>query len=201
VSTTRVLIASGLTALAALAVAGVAAGVFRQPGTISAAPSIHSKAGKRLTVAHFETEPGAADRAVVLERTPDGYLCVWDSPDADATHGVGGCNTADDPLAGRKLFASLTYDGGPSVAGVHDARISGLASADVDQVVVMMNDGSARGMRLARPSTRAVAGADYQAFAYRVHDRDLRRGVTPVAVVALDADGAELDRQATGIGA
>jgi hypothetical protein len=200
VSKTRVLIASGLATAVALAAAGVAAGVFRQPGTVSAAPAIGAKASKRMTVATFDAAQGADDRMVVIERTPDGYLCLWDSPDAAAEHGLGGCNPASDPLGGRKLFASLTYDGGPSVASVHDARLSGLASSDVDQVHVAMSDGSTRRVHLAKPSTRTVAGADYRSFAYRIHERDLRRGVTPVAVVAADAAGAELDRQSTGIG-
>jgi hypothetical protein len=200
VTKTRALLASGLAVVAALAVTGVAAGVFRHPGTESAAPAIGTKASKRMTVATFDPVQGAADRMVVIERTPDGYLCLWDSPDAAADNGLGGCNPADDPLGGRKLFASLTYDGGPSIASVHDARISGLAAEDVEQVLVTMNDGSTRRVHLAKPSTRAVAGGDYRSFAYRVHENDLRRGVTPVAVVAIDAGGAEVDRQTTGIG-
>ena len=197
---TRALLASGLAVVAALVVTGVAVGVFRHPGTVSAAPATGSQAGKRMTVATFDRVQGEADRQVVIERTPDGYLCLWDSPDATAVHGLGGCNAADDPLGGRKLFASITYDGGPGIASVHDARISGLAAEDVEQVVVAMSDGSTRRMHVTKPSTRDVAGADYRSFAYRVHDNDLRRGVTPVAVVAMDAAGAEVDRQTTGIG-
>jgi len=200
VSKTRALIASGIVVVVALATAGVAAGVFRHAGTVSAAPAIGAKAGKRMTVARFDSVQGAGDRVVVVERTPDGYLCLWDSPDTAAEEGTGGCNPVDDPLGGRKLFASITYDGGPSIATVHDARLSGLAAVDVDQVVVAMSDGSTRRVNLARPSTRAVAGADYRSFAYRVHEHDLRRGVTPVAVVALGASGVEIDRQATGVG-
>jgi hypothetical protein len=200
VTKTRALIASGLAVVAALGVTGVAAGVFRHAGTVSAAPAVGSKAGTRMTVAAFDKVQGTQDRVVVIERTPDGYLCLWDSPDAAAAQGLGGCNPADDPLGGRKLFASLTYDGGPGVASVHDARISGLAAEDVEQVLVAMNDGSTRRVHLAKPSTRAVAGADYNSFAYRVHENDLRRGVTPVAVLATDATGVELDRQPTGIG-
>jgi hypothetical protein len=200
VSKTRALIVSALACAAALAAAGVASGVFRHDGTVSAAPAVGSKAGKRMTVARFDPAAGAADRVVVLERTPDGYLCLWDAPDATGEHGLGGCNPADDPLGGHRLFASLTYDGGPNAATVRDARLSGLASVDVAQVVVAMSDGTRRSVHMAAPATRAVAGADYRSFAYRIREADLRRSVTPVAVVALDGAGAELDRQPTGIG-
>jgi hypothetical protein len=197
---TRALIVAALACGAALAAAGVASGVFRNDGTVSAAPAVGSKSGRRMTVARFDPASGAADRVVVLERTPDGYLCVWDAPDPTGAHGVGGCNPADDPLGGRKLFTSLTYDGGPGAATVHDARLSGLAAAGVQQVVVAMSDGTTRGVHLAATDTRPVAGADYRSFAYRIRETDLRRGVTPVAVVALDSAGAEIDRQATGVG-
>jgi hypothetical protein len=197
---TRLLLAGALAGVAALAAAGLAAGVLRHDGTVSAAPAAGSADGKRMTVARFDPAPGSPDRVVVLERTPDGYLCLWDAPDATGARGVGGCNPAGDPLGGHRLLTSLTYDGGPGVATVHDARLSGLAAADVDHVAVAMSDGSARQVHLARPSTGALAGADLRPFAYRIRESDLRRGVTPVAVVAFDGAGAELDRQATGVG-
>jgi hypothetical protein len=194
----RLLIVLGVACAVVLAAAGVAAGFLRSAP--SKAPDIGSKSGSRVTVARFAAGEGGPDRQVVVERTPDGYVCLWDSPDASALHGVGGCNDAADPLGGRKLFVSLTYDGGPDLGTVRDPRLSGLTAADVDHVVIEMSDGSSRIVRLSRASTRAVAGGDYAAFAYRVRESDLRRGVTPVAVLAVDAAEKEIDRQTTGIG-
>jgi hypothetical protein len=183
-----------------LVVAGVAGAFFRGGTPPSRPPDSGSPSGRRVTVAHFASAEGRPDRQVVVERTPDGYVCLWDSPDENTQHALGGCNDAGDPLGGHKLFASMTYDGGPDLATVRDPRLSGLTAADVDHVVLAMSDGSTRLVRLSRTSTRAVAGADYGSFAYRIHEADVRKGVTPVAVLAVDAAGHELDRQTTGIG-
>jgi hypothetical protein len=183
-----------------LALGGIANGVFRAAGTPSATPDVRSHASDLLPVAQFPSETGRPDRQVVLQRTPDGYLCVWDSPDGTAEHGVGGCNSAADPLGGRKLFVSLAYDGGPAIATVHDARLSGIAAPDVTVAKLVMSDGSTRTIALSRASTRALAGEDYRSFAYRVRQSDILKGITPVAVLVLDADGSVIDRQVTGIG-
>lgn len=187
-------------AVLGLALGGIANGVFRNADSPSAFPDVHSPASRLATVARFPSEPGSPERQVVLQRTPDGYLCLWDSPDATARLGVGGCNPASDPLAGHELFVSLAYDGGPAVDTVRDARLSGLLAAHVDRVQVLMSDGSTRRVALSSAPTRSVADTDYRSFAYRIRQSDLRRGVTPVAVLALDATGAEIDRQTTGVG-
>jgi hypothetical protein len=196
----RTIVVAGAVCVAGLAVAGIASGLHRAAGTPSAAPDIRGNAGSLAQVAQFASEDGRAARQVVLQRTPDGYLCVWDSPDGTADHGVGGCNPADDPLAGHKVFVSLAYDGGPAVTAVHDARLSGLAAADVASARLVMTDGSTRPILLSPRSTRAVAGKDYRPFAYRMRQSDLESGVGPVAVLVLDARGKVIDRQATGIG-
>jgi hypothetical protein len=183
-----------------LAAAGVATAVFRAAGTPSAAPDLSSSTGDRMVVARFAHVAGSGDHVVVLQRTRDGYVCVWDAPDDSADKGGGGCNPAADPLGGRKLFVNLTYDGGPDASTVHDARLSGLVSSEVSAVDVVMTDGSTRRVAITHTNTRALAGADYGAFAYRVRQPEVRAGVTPVAVLARDSSGAVIDRQTTGIG-
>jgi len=197
---TRWVIALGAVSATGLAAGGLAYGVFRAAGTPSAAPDVSSKASVRAVVARFPSAPGRAGRSLVLQRTPDGYLCVWDAPGEDEAHGSGGCNPAADPLGGRELYVSLAYDGGPSVATVTDARLSGLVSARVDRLQLVMSDGTMRNVPLVSARTRAIAGSDYRVFAYRVPPGDLQRGVTPTAAVALDRAGSEIDRQTTGIG-
>jgi len=196
----RVFVVAGVLCTVALALGGIASGLHRAAGTPSATPDIRGNAGAVQQVAQFAADGGRPVRQVVLQRTPDGYLCVWDSPDGTADHGVGGCNPADDPLAGHKLFVSLAYDGGPAVSTVRDARLSGLAAADVASARVVMSDGSMRPIALSPRSTRALAGQDYRPFAYRVRQADLVHGIGPTAVVALDERGRVIDRQATGIG-
>jgi len=200
VRTPTILLVGGGAVVIGLVSGGVASGVFGGAGSPSSIADIHSPASVRATVARFAPEAGEPDRLVVLQRTPDGYLCLWDSPDATADHGVGGCNPASDPLGGRKLFVSLAYDGGPSVQTVSDARLSGLLARDVARVVVEMSDGSTRRVLVAAAPATKVTSEAYRVFAYRVRRSDLNRGVGPVAVVAQAADGTELDRQTTGIG-
>jgi hypothetical protein len=196
----RALVVTGVVCTGALAVGGIANGLHRAAGTPSATPDIRGNAGTVEQVAQFAPESGRAARQVVLQRTPDGYLCVWDSPEGTADHGVGGCNPADDPLAGHKVFVSLAYDGGPAIAAVRDARLSGLAAADAASARLVMSDGTTRSILLSPQSTHAVAGKDYRPFAYRVRRGDLERGVGPVAVLVLDAQGRVIDRHVTGIG-
>jgi hypothetical protein len=196
----RIFIVTGLAVALGLAFGGMASGVFRTAGTPSATPDIRSRAGELVPVATFPSETGSPDRQVVLQPTADGYLCIWDSPDGTAEHGVGGCNPASNPLGGRKLFVSLTYDGGPALSTVRDARLSGIAAPEVASARLVMTDGTTRTILLARPSTRAVAGTDYRSFAYRVRQADLVRGVSPAALLAYDGTGSVIDRQATGIG-
>ena len=196
----RFLVVAGAVCVAGLALGGIASGLHRAAGTPSAAPDVRADASTVEQVAQFAPEGGRAARQVVLQRTPDGYVCVWDSPDGAVEHGVGGCNPATDPLAGHEVFVSLAYDGGPAVTAVHDARLSGLVAADVASARLVMTDGSTRPILLSPRSTRAVAGKDYRPFAYRVRRSDLESGIGPVAVLVLDARGKVIDRQVTGIG-
>jgi len=196
----RTFVVAGAVCVAGLALGGIASGLHRAAGTPSAVPDVRADSSTVAQVAQFAPEGGRPARQVVLQRTPDGYLCVWDSPDGTVEHGVGGCNPAADPLAGHKLFVSLAYDGGPAISSVHDARLSGLTAIDVASARLVLTDGSTRPILLSPRSTRALAGKDYRPFAYRVPRADLERGIGPAAVLALDAHGKVLDRQATGIG-
>jgi hypothetical protein len=200
VRTPTILLVGGGAVVIGLVSGGVASGVFRGAGSPSAVADIYSPTSARATVARFAPEAGAADRQVVLQRTPDGYVCLWDTPDGTVDHGVGGCNPAADPLAGRKLFVSLAYDGGPAVTTVSDARLSGLVAQNVARIAVEMSDGSTRAVPLVDARATRVTRQAYRVFAYRIHRSDLAQRVGPVAVVALAGDGTELDRQTTGIG-
>jgi len=198
--TSRLLLIGSAAVALGLVFGGIASGVFRQAGTPSSVPDVRSSAGTRVTLARFGRELGTADRQLVLQRTPDGFICLWDSPDASGERGVGGCNSASDPLGGRKLFISLAYDGGPDVKTVTDARLSGLLAVDVARVAIEMSDGTTRTAPALRGQITGGTVGPYRVFAYRIRQADLRAGATPVAVAALDATGNELDRQTTGIG-
>ena len=139
----------------------------------------------------------AGPRGVFVQVTSTGHLCLWDAPSATSRERGGGCNTAGDPLAGSELSASLGYDGGPAARDVRDARLIGLASEKVSGVHVVMSDGTRRPVPLRRVT---IGGASYRVFGYRFRPSDLRRGLGPTAVVAIDGAGAEIARQATGFG-
>ena len=182
----------GLVCAGALASAVVAARVDDGSDLVAAieeAPMTH--------VADIAAGDGAPERGVYVQRTETGHLCVWEAPSATSRQRGGGCNTADDPLNGAPISATLSYDGGPAIAGVSEATLFGLADAGVARVGVLMSDGTSREVKL----KKARIGSDeFQAFGYRFKKADLRKGIGPVAVVAVDAAGIELGRQPTGIG-
>ena len=148
-----------------------------------------------VRVADIPAANGAPARGVFVQSTSTGHVCVWEAPSASSRERGGGCNTADDPLNGRPVSVVFGYDGGPAVADVRDATLIGLASSQEAGVQVMMSDGTERKMQLHRAR---VGSDDFWAFGYRFRKGDLRHGVTPVAVVALDSKGAEIGRQTTG---
>lgn len=148
-------------------------------------------------VADVEAADGAPKRGVYLQVTDTGHVCVWEAASPTSRERGGGCNTADDPLNGKALSVTLSYDGGPALSDVRSASLFGLVAPDVSGAKVLMSDGSSREIRL----RQAHIGDDaFQAFGFRVKNADLRKGRGPVAVVALNAAGAEIDRQVTGIG-
>jgi hypothetical protein len=140
---------------------------------------------------------GLPARGVFAQITSTGHLCLSDAPLGAPRSGGGGCNPADDPLAGREFSASVAYEGGPSIESVKDARLIGLASSAVASLGIRMSDGSTRDVRL---KATKLGSSDFQVFAYRFKNSDLKKGIGPTAVFALDGGGAEIDRQATGIG-
>jgi hypothetical protein len=148
-------------------------------------------------VADIAGSEGSAPRGVYVQELDTGHLCVWDAPSAASRERQGGCNSINEPLGGSAVSANLTYDGGPAIEGVRDARLTGLAASSVASVVVLMSDGSERTLHLKKAKFRV---GDFSAFGYRFKKADLRKGVGPIAVIAQDADGGEIDRQSTGIG-
>lgn len=192
---TRVVVV-GLVALAAAAI--VASGVIASQGELENPDALEAalRSDPLFKVAELGAAGGLAARGVFAQKTSTGLLCLWDAPSAEAPSRQGGCNSADDPLGGRKLLMSFAYEGGPTAATVTDARLIGLTSMDVSIVEVAMTDGTRRKIPLRKAS---VGSDEYRAFGYRVSQADLRKGVTPTAVVALDEAGREIDRQATGV--
>ena len=192
-STWAVAVIPLVVAAAALA-GGVIAGQFR--GTDPEAFRADLATGEIVRVADIAAGELPA-RGVFVQTTQAGQVCLWDAPSASSRQRGGGCNSADDPLGGSALSASLAYEGGPDTADVRDARLIGLASRDVTAIEVAMSDGTRRDVRLEKAK---LDSGEYVAFGYRIRRADLRQGVGPTAVLALDADGTEIARQATGIG-
>jgi hypothetical protein len=150
-----------------------------------------------VRIADIGAAEGLSGRGVFAQETSTGHLCLWDSPSTVALTRQGGCNSAGDPLGGKEFFISFAYDGGPAIADVKDARLIGLADVVVAEIDVAMNDGSRRDVKLKKAK---IGLSEYRAFGYRFKKADLRRGIAPVAVVALDQTGQEIDRQPTGFG-
>lgn len=150
-----------------------------------------------VRVAEIPAGDGASAKGVFMQSTATGHLCIWEASSPTSRDRGGGCNPIDDPLGGRSLSFTLSYDGGPATVDVRSATVFGLARSDVAAIRVLMSDGSSRAVRLTKAR---VESGDFRAFGYRFRRSDLRKDIGPVAVVALDASGAEIDRQTTGIG-
>jgi hypothetical protein len=148
-------------------------------------------------VADIAAEEGAPALGVYTQLTETGHVCIWEAPSPTSRERGGGCNTADDPLNGQAVSATLSYDGGPAVSTVRRASVFGLALTGVAGVRVLMDDGSFRTVKL---KNARIGSGEYQAFGYRFKKADLKKGIGPVAIVAYDAAGHELGRQTTGIG-
>lgn len=191
----------------ALVVALVAAAVFAG-GVVGAQfagmPSGELEASLRddaaIRVAEIPARDGLSARSVLIQPTSTGLLCLWDAAGPTATARQGGCNRADDPLAGRKLTISLAYDGGPAVGDVRDARLIGLASFEIDVVHVLMSDGTRRAIPMRREAAVAGEAGRFRAFGYRFPRSDFERGVGPTVVIGSNRDGIEVDRLTTGYG-
>ena len=148
-------------------------------------------------VADIAADDGGPALGVYAQLTDTGHLCVWEAPFATSRQRGGGCNTVDDPLNGRPVSFTLSYDGGPATVDVRNATLFGLALDEVASVRVLMSDGSWQAVKL----RKAKVGADeFKAFGLRLKTAVLKKGTEPTAVVAFDASGVELGRQATGIG-
>ena len=198
---------SNMRRLVALVVGLVAAAVFA--GAVVSAqfdgvPTADFEASLRndaaIRVASIPAQDGLPARSVLVQPTTSGHLCLWDAPSASSKARQGGCNPADDPLAGRKLTISLAYDGGPAASDVTDARLIGLVSLEASSVQVIMSDGTRRTVPIGREAAVAMEAGRFRAFGYRFPRSDFQRGLGPTAVVVRGAGGAELDRLTTGYG-
>ena len=191
-----VVVVAALTICAAVVVGGVVAGGFdwsRSAGELDAA----LVDARPTRIADIPAADGLPARGVFAQITATGHFCLSDAPlDAPLTGG-GGCNPLDDPLGGSALSASLAYDGGPAIETVRDARLIGLAAANVATVRLLMSDGSSRAVKL---KSATVGSDEFSAFGFRLRKSDLKKGIGPVAVVAYDGNEAEIARQTTGIG-
>lgn len=187
-------LAVGLVVLVAGSLAGVVVASRADDGS-----ELTAAVGKDplVRVAEIASADGAPGKGVYVQLTRTGHLCVWEAPSATSRERGGGCNTADDPLNGRPLSFTLSYDGGPAVADVESATLFGLTSMEVARASVLMSDGNAQEIRLRDVD---VAGDEYRAFGFRFKKADLRKGIGPTAVIAIDEVGTEIDRQTTGIG-
>jgi hypothetical protein len=187
-----------------LAIVGIAAGgvVAAQLGPSPDVAELQAAIEKDalVRVVDIPASSTAPARGVFVQFTSTGHLCLWEAPSATSRERGGGCNSADDPLAGRELTVSLGYDGGPSINAVSDARLMGLVSARVAAVQVLMSDGTRRNVPLRRVPVVSLQGSGYSVFGYRFPRMDFERRIGPTAVVALDASGKEIDRQTTGFG-
>lgn len=193
--TRSVVVASVVIAAAAVLVGGVVASAF--DWSRSSAELEVALAKERPTkVGDIPAADGLPARGVFAQITSTNLFCLSDAALDAPRAGGGGCNPADDPLGGRQVSASLAFDGGPAIAAVYDARLIGLAAASVASVRVFMTDGSWRAVKL----ERSTVGEDLQVFGYRIRKSDLKRGIGPAAVVAFDGNGAEIERETTGIG-
>lgn len=189
-------IAAATIALAGVALTGtVIAGQLRQ--TDPEAFRADLATGEIEQVADIAAADGLRAHGVFVQQTEMGRVCLWDAPSASSPERGGGCNSAEDPLGGSTISASLAYEGGPEAESIRDARLVGLAASDVAAVEILMTDGTGRSVRL---KTATIGASDFKAFGYRFKGSDLRKGLGPIAVVALDSSGAEIGRQETGFG-
>jgi hypothetical protein len=194
-STRRVVVVAAVGIAAVVLVGGVVAAGF--DWSRSAEEMKASLAQTRPTkVADIPAADGIAARGVFAQITSTGLFCLTDAPLDAPLQGGGGCNAAEDPLGGSAVSASLAYDGGPAIETVKDARLIGLAAGEAASVRVLMSDGSTRAVTL----KKSTVGRELQVFGFRVRKSDLKKGIGPIAVVALDERGDEIGRQTTGIG-
>ena len=183
---------------AAIFAGGVVGAQFDMPHPEDLQASLETDAAVR--VAGIREQDGLPARSVLVQPTSTGFLCLWDAPSASAKARQGGCNPAEDPLAGRKLTISLAYDGGPAAGDVTDARLIGLAALEVASVHVLMTNGTRRTIPMQREAGVASAAGRFRAFGYRFPRSDSKRGIGPTAVIGVNASGAEIDRLTTGFG-
>ena len=194
--TSRAVAAAVVVVTSVVLVAGVVAGGFDWSRSSDELEAALAKSPP-TRVSDIPAVDGLPARGVFAQITSTRHFCLFDAPLDAPLMGGGGCNAADDPLGGSVISASLAYEGGPAIEAVKDARLIGLAAANVASLRVVMTDESSRAVKL---RTSIVGERGLQVFGFRVRKSDLKKGIGPIAVVALDASGNEIGRQTTGIG-
>ena len=142
--------------------------------------------------------PGLAKYAVFVHRTVDGMVCLGDAPVATPERGGAGCNPENEPLAGRDMVAAFSFEGGPTVGNVSEARVSGLVTEKVAKVAILMSDGSKQYLRLMPLPRNDVFDAKTRVFAHAFNRSDVHAGIAPSFVLAFDPAGREIERQDIG---
>jgi hypothetical protein len=198
----RLLIGAVLMAVAAASAGAVRAGLFSGPLALThsvapadappfaiGGPRSGMKPGASRVVASFKAANGQSHQAVLGLSGDSSKLCLLDV-NLDTHDENGGCNPSSDFFGGgHELMISLSFDGGPALRSVRNARIVGIVSSEVASVAVLDSAGAI---------TPVALTAD-RAFAFITGASDLARGIEPEAVIAYDASGHEIDRQQTGI--
>lgn len=147
------------------------------------------KAGNSRRVADFTNE-GNSDRAVYVARTSDNQMvCLWDT-NLRTGHQGGGCNYANDVFGQGRMMVSFSFDGGPAVEDISEARVIGIVDPAVARVEILQSNGQLADVALT---------AD-RAFAVAFRQSDILGGRAPAAVIARDSDGTEIDREPIKLG-
>jgi len=123
-----------------------------------------------------------------IQRDASGNVCLLYGRD-DGSVRSGGCNPASSPLGGQQMLALYTFDGGPQLTDVTDARLTGLVTARVASVSITMSNGATHSVALVQTPTRGILGSNDRSFAYQFSDSDFAAGIGPAVVVAYGASG------------
>jgi len=145
--------------------------------------------GKAATLARFSK---ASSFGAWVQRDADGNVCLFDGPLGGAPRS-GGCNPASNPLGGQRMLALYTFDGGPEIQTVTNARLAGVVTPDVADVRITLTNGVSHSLALTTSPAASVLGANDRAFAYVISNNQFAAGIGPATVIAYDASGHVLE--------
>lgn len=168
------------------AVLGVTTGaVFgSMAGSSSSSSRVPALTGQATRVATYAM---SKDYAVFVQRDGNGNVCFLSGPSSNTADRRGGCNPASVPLVSNKMLTLYTFDGGPTVQSVTNARVAGLVSPSVTKVVLVMSDGSTQTAALVDGHTGAALGSNYNTFASDLSDADYAAGISLAGVVGYNS--------------